>query len=476
MFFKSPEIIVNENPNTSTLELTRFATGEKLHLDARQSAAWLNWDEAGRDDAAAGCLDNPPFHSPFVVRKDSSDDFYPNEENDLVRPIIAGPHARWYQESPDLTILFNSREMTINNPLLVLGPYGSLCWRAITNNRPIGRIRRNALQVFGVDEVTPFLVRLADLGFIKAIPEIEKARHIRQTVRKEFFAPDIQFQLKHAMIPWYCLWEICATCNLRCKTCYIGNFNGPGPDRKKTEFIIDELIKTNMFYVSILGGEPLLRDDIDDVVTHLRHAHIFVKIITNGLLLSSEKAQALAHAGLNQLEISFDGLCDRTHDHSRGPGAFQRALQAIRNSQGAHIPRVRIVLTVHSSNVSDLPFLPQFLTKFNICECTINVYKKVHSGHGCSPINPISETDFARITSLIESWRADFPSLEISLIPGCSCGRTSVVIGDTGDIRLCPFSRQSTGNIFHESLKENWRKIESLTKMDGPIGFCSEKS
>jgi sulfatase maturation enzyme AslB (radical SAM superfamily) len=262
--------------------------------------------------------------------------------------------VKWLKESSDLVVLFNSASMPQNNPLLVLGPYGSLCWHGVVAGWPVRQIQFEAWRVFGTDEVVPFLARLQRLGFIAGdilLPEAASDG----AVQKEFPAPEIQFQIVQSIVPWYCLWELSRVCDLRCKICYQPDFEERGLGPLETREVAQSLVDAGIFYVCLLGGEALLRPDLDEIVALLRANGVFTKIITNGQRLSRDRAASLGAAGLNLVEVSFDGLTVQTHDASRGEGAFARSVNALRNTHEAGIPRSGIVWTIHSGNLQNRP-------------------------------------------------------------------------------------------------------------------------
>jgi MoaA/NifB/PqqE/SkfB family radical SAM enzyme len=98
-------------------------------------------------------------------------------------------------------------------------------------------------------------------------------------------------------------------CNLRCNYCGSAN-DGIFDDNEKKEITLDfvkkifntPLLKKTL-YVNLLGGEPLLCNDIVDIVSYLHSIGCLTLITTNGLLLP-KYAKDLSRAGLNKLSVS----------------------------------------------------------------------------------------------------------------------------------------------------------------------------
>lgn len=392
---------------------------------------------------------------------------------DALRPTITGSWVKAHDEGPDLVVLFHSGMMRRNNPLLALSPYGSLVWRGIAAGATVGQIRGEALHRFGVDEVLPFLHRLAGLEFIQPLPlQLERPAE-PERIAKEIPAPEVQFRLAHAAVPWYCLWEVTTLCNLRCRICYLRDFSTSGPTLSTALAITRQIVEAGVFYVCLLGGEPLLRRDLEEIVGTLRSAGVFVKVITNGLCLDARRAAAFARAGLNQVEVSFDGLSTISHESSRGGGTFARACDAIFHAQEAGIPRVGIVWTVHSGNFQELPYLPSFMELLGVTECYISSFKKTGLLGAQTSFVALRLAELEHLRGHLDEWRRELPHLTIVLLPTCSCGRTSVVVGADGEVRLCSFSYQGVGNVHERSLREIWNSIGAAALAGGPLGYCA---
>ena len=449
---KSCNVIVLPEGNGAYRLYVR-GTGQSVLLDPDQAQAWFEGDFARLGMA----LDE--VRKIGAVQESSDTPFIPHELDNLI-PAVSERWLRYYSESPDLTVLFNTRSMREKNPLLVLGPYGSGIWNGIVGGTSIGEIRRRVRCMFGADEVLPFLGRLMNLGFLVPLEQISGREWGEQKVIKEFVAPEVQFMLKHSSLPWYCLWEISTLCDTRCQICYLNEYQNPGPQDGELDEIIKQIDKAGIFYVTLLGGEALLRRDLEEIIARLRSSNIFVKLITNGHLLTPERAASLARANVNHVEVSFDGLTVDSHEGSRVRGSFGKAEQALKTAQDCGIPRVSMVLTLYSQNFDDLPDLPFFMKEHELQECYISLFRKTGLMGGRSSITPVSPGQLSEALLMIGKWRIDHPGLTVALLPACTCGRTSVVIGADDTLRPCPSSYDSSmGNLLDGSLIDLWTRI-----------------
>src|SRR5258708_12558277 len=108
--------------------------------------------------------------------------------------------------------------------------------------------------------------------------------------------------------------------------------------------------------VCFTGGEPLMRRDLEAIVSAVDHAiHTkYVTLITHGAMLTPERAKSLWDAGVNQLSISLDYLDDR-HDEPRGiPGLAARILDAVPRMRELGIDNIRFNTVIKRDNLDDI--------------------------------------------------------------------------------------------------------------------------
>lgn len=130
--------------------------------------------------------------------------------------------------------------------------------------------------------------------------------------------------------------DVTYTCNIRCRMCGVWKL-GVGSDRPEltAEQIIDTVAAYRAMHaiekVRFLGGEPLLRDDLPDIVAEISPV-VTTEVVTNGVLITPDLARRLVAAGLHHLRVSIDGP-EHVNDRMRGKGTFRRASQGIEHVQ-----------------------------------------------------------------------------------------------------------------------------------------------
>lgn len=92
---------------------------------------------------------------------------------------------------------------------------------------------------------------------------------------------------------------------------------------------IDKLAAHGVDYATLLGGEPFLRPDFNDILRHFAARGIKLSIVTNGTLVD-RYYEDVPYEGLDRVSVSIDGASKETHEFIRGPNVFEKAKNAVR--------------------------------------------------------------------------------------------------------------------------------------------------
>jgi cyclic pyranopterin phosphate synthase len=112
--------------------------------------------------------------------------------------------------------------------------------------------------------------------------------------------------------------------------------------------------------VKFTGGEPLLRKDLDLIVARIPQS-LDISITTNGILLA-ERAEALARAGLDRVNVSLDSLQPNRYCQITGgsPGDLEKVLAGIDASREADLLPIKLNFVVLKRNESEVPEMIDF--------------------------------------------------------------------------------------------------------------------
>ncbi len=198
------------------------------------------------------------------------------------------------------------------------------------------------------------------------------------------------------------VWNVGQRCNLKCVHCYSQSKDIEYPNElntKDAKAMLDGLAEYGAPVILFSGGEPLMREDLMELITYARDKGLRAVISTNGTLITEEKAEELKKFGLSYVGISLDGLKE-TNDKFRGiEGAFDDALQGIRNCQKVGI-KVGLRFTINKRNVKDIPGIFKLIEEENIPR--VCFYHLVYSGRGSRLIEEdLSHEETRNVVDLI---------------------------------------------------------------------------
>ncbi|MBM4237815.1 MAG: GTP 3',8-cyclase MoaA [Euryarchaeota archaeon] len=136
-------------------------------------------------------------------------------------------------------------------------------------------------------------------------------------------------------------------CNLRCAYCHREGERSPGKEMTATEIgrLVSVGASLGMRKLKLTGGEPLLRNDIVEIVGRCRKLVDEVSMTTNGILLD-ELSGALREAGLRRVNVSLDTLDSNKYKAISGVDALEDAIDGTRRAVEAGLSPVKINMVV----------------------------------------------------------------------------------------------------------------------------------
>ncbi|ESP89845.1 TIGR04347 family pseudo-SAM/SPASM protein [Candidatus Halobonum tyrrellensis] len=159
------------------------------------------------------------------------------------------------------------------------------------------------------------------------------------------------------------VWNLTKQCNLYCSHCYAAADTGTAPGELGTaegKRLLDDLADYGVPVVLFSGGEPLVRDDLVELVGYADDLGIRPVLSTNGTLITPETAAELRDAGLRYAGVSVDGLPERNDEFRGADGAFDAAVRGIGACLDAGL-KTGLRYTITERNADDLPGVVELL-------------------------------------------------------------------------------------------------------------------
>jgi len=147
-------------------------------------------------------------------------------------------------------------------------------------------------------------------------------------------------------------WALTYRCNQRCLYCQWSKVSAEEVSTDEARDIIKKLVCLKTRRINLTGGEPLLREDIFELIDEMKKAGIFVCLNSNGVLLPDNIKRLKT---LNLLNLSFEGP-QEIHDAIRGKGAYKAVIAAIGAAKKAGI-NVKLTAYVNRYNAAGIDHL-----------------------------------------------------------------------------------------------------------------------
>jgi radical SAM protein with 4Fe4S-binding SPASM domain len=162
-------------------------------------------------------------------------------------------------------------------------------------------------------------------------------------------------------------WGITRNCNLSCPHCYTASTHQLKNELTTDECLklVDSMINLEVSTIGWTGGEPLLREDLEEIIIYAKSkGNIRSGITTNGILLDEKRGLSLKKAGVGLIQISLDGSTPQRNAWLRKATEedFYSIIDAIRICQKLGF-RLELAMVLGVENLEDGPDFIKFAQK-----------------------------------------------------------------------------------------------------------------
>lgn len=298
----------------------------------------------------------------------------------------------------------------------------------------------------------------------------------------------IKSQLLPYPFPVAMTFAVTYKCQCKCVHCSAGQHVKKGIEELSTneaKKLIDDSQKLGVSIIAFTGGEPLLREDIFELISHVNKRKAMPIMFTNGQYLTEENAQKLANAGLYSLFVSIDSPNAEEHNKLRRmPGLFESAIEGLKimKSKGVFVGfssyatssgtengvyrklhEMAIELGLHNvilfdcvptgNMLKDTSEMLTFKQREQIHNYSAEIFRK-------KVIPPLSS----------QAWQNSVEAYLSGI--GCLAANIQYYASAYGDIAPCDFTPLSFGNIRKDSLKKIWMKMVKHPAYNHRSPYC----
>lgn len=301
-----------------------------------------------------------------------------------------------------------------------------------------------------------------------------------------FIARALYRSIQNKNLPNLMSFAVNDACNSVCEHCsFFSAVEEKGRDTltlEQAQKLIRDAQDLGVSVINFVGGEPLMRKDITEIIKAVDKDLSTTILFTNGWHLE-QRASELKKAGLDSIYISLDAATPEKHDQFRKhPGSFEKALRGIRRAIALGFSTgISTTMTPESYHSGELDRIVQLGKQIGVHE--VLVFDALPTGRYKEREDLVTTPNWTEnnwVENMIQSARKynqnpDYPGVVFFAYftsyrsVGCSCGTSYFYVSPYGDIMSCDFNHAKFGNILQEPLWKIWERLTTLPE------FCQSK-
>ena len=267
--------------------------------------------------------------------------------------------------------------------------------------------------------------------------------------------------------------DITYRCNERCVHCYLDHDDHGEMTTAEVFELLDQLADAGVFFLSISGGEVLMRRDFFAIVERARQLLFNVKVKTNGVMIREKEAAKLRGLGVEQVQISIYSHRAEVHDAiTKLPGSLEKSLRAIRllKAQGLKVTIANVLMRANFTDQQGVVALARELGAHYTLDPTIT--PKMDGDRSLLALR-ISAIELKQVftnpelVGNVEEFCAPPPQPGNDVMDGlpCSAGHTLCYISPYGDVFPCVQFPLPSGNVRRQKFLDIWRGSAQLNEV-----------
>ena len=274
-------------------------------------------------------------------------------------------------------------------------------------------------------------------------------------------------------IPFSVQLDVTYRCNERCIHCYLDHVDHGEMNLQEIKSLLDQLAEAGVLFLTLSGGEVLMRMDFFDILEHARSLMFCVKIKTNAFMIRESHADRMRELGVHDIQISIYSHRPEIHDAiTKLPGSLKRSVAAIRflQSRGMNVVIANVLMKQNMADYAGVRSLAEELGVKYTVDPTITPRM---DGDRSSLSLGISHNDLRDVfhdTNLIGPGDADYPlpstddDAVLDQVP-CSAGHSFCYVSPYGDVFPCVQFPLPSGNVRRQKFTDIWRRSRVLNEV-----------
>jgi AdoMet-dependent heme synthase len=274
-------------------------------------------------------------------------------------------------------------------------------------------------------------------------------------------------------VPLSVHFDLTYRCNERCEHCYLDHDDHGEMTTAEIREVLRQLADAGVFFLTLSGGEALVRRDCFEILEHARALRFNVKLKTNAMLIREKEARRLLELGVEQVQISVYSHRPEVHDAiTKVPGSLERTLAAIRllRSQGMRVTMANVLMRRNRGDSEGVRALSLEYGAVYKLDPTITPMMDGSTSVLRHRVDASELSSFFHNPNLVGDVE-DFCAPPVPVDDGvreglpCSAGHTSCYISPYGDVYPCVQFPLPCGNVRRHQFLEIWRNSPQLAEV-----------
>ena len=298
-------------------------------------------------------------------------------------------------------------------------------------------------------------------------------------------------------VPLVMSWNVTRECNMKCSHCYINATDKRLNNELTTQEaknLMHQIYEVSRPLLILSGGEPLLREDIFELIKYGSKIGLKMGLGSNGSLIDEKTARKLKKSGITTVSISLDSHIPAQHDEFRGvSGAWEKAVEACKALRKNNV-LVQVNATLTQQNYNQIDEIMSLSESIGVENFHLFFLVPTGRGNKLTDISPekyeemITKT-FAKTKNhslnVRPSCAPQFMRIAQGMgldmrqwIRGCIAGLYYCRIYPNGDVTPCPYLPIKLGNVRQESFSQIWfnskvfKNLRDPNSLKGKCGAC----
>jgi radical SAM protein with 4Fe4S-binding SPASM domain len=267
--------------------------------------------------------------------------------------------------------------------------------------------------------------------------------------------------------------DVTYRCNERCVHCYLDHANHGEMTAAEMRDVLRQLADAGTLFLTLSGGEVLMRMDFFEILEYARSLLFSVKIKTNAFMIREKDAERMRELGVQSVQVSIYSHRPEVHDAiTKLPGSLKRSIAGIRflRSRGLKVIIADILMGYNLNDYAGVKALAQELGAQWTMDPTITPKMDgdrsvVGLGLGDDDLQHVFRNP--HLVGNVEEFCAPPPPVgnEVLDEPLCSAGHTFCYISPYGDVYPCAQFPLSTGNVRKQKFLEIWQHSPQMNEV-----------